>query len=75
MIEILLKEKLLQVVQQSKPEQQQKVLEFAEGFMTPQGVDGKSLLRFAGMIAFDNLNKIQAAIKNCRGDRIASWEC
>jgi hypothetical protein len=65
MIEIPLKEKLLQVVQQLKPEQQQKVLEFAEGFMTPQGVDGKSLLRFAGMIASDDLKKIEAAIEDC----------
>jgi hypothetical protein len=43
--------------------QQQRVLDYLHTLTSPEGVPGKSLLRFAGSIPLDELKLMEAAIE------------
>jgi hypothetical protein len=54
--------------------QQQRVLEFVRSLSEPQGVPGSSLLRFAGMIPLDDLEKMAQAIEeDCERIDPSEW--
>ena len=55
-------EQIIQAVNRLTPDVQQKVLDFTSALM-PRGVPGKELLRFAGTIPADDLERMTRAIE------------
>ncbi len=55
-------------------EKQQQVLNFIRAIVTPTGVAGEKLLRFAGTIEPDDLHLIAQAIEeDCEQDNVDEW--
>ena len=55
-------EQIIHAVMRLTPDAQQKVLDFTSALM-PRGVPGKELLRFAGTIPADDLERMTRAIE------------
>jgi len=57
-----IKDSLVAQLANLPPEMQRRVLDFAKS-LSPKGVEGKSLLRFKGLIPVDDLKMMCAAIE------------
>ncbi|MBZ0287750.1 MAG: hypothetical protein K8I30_09060 [Anaerolineae bacterium] len=60
-----LKEQLLKEIEKLSPDQQEQTLAFARRLGRPRGVSARSLLRFAGRISPDDIEKMEQAIEDC----------
>ena len=59
-----LQEELLQRMARLPEEEQQRVLAFVKGLMSAaEGISGKNLLKFSGMIGHDDLQAMTKAIE------------
>jgi hypothetical protein len=63
MADITLEQEILDQVHGLSSEQQRQVLDFARSLRRPQGIPGKELLRFVGMISPDDLEMMKQAIE------------
>jgi hypothetical protein len=66
MLNPVIERQILEELHRLKPEQQQKVLEFAReltGSKTPKGVPSSSLLKFGGLIPKEDLDEMMKAIE------------
>ena len=68
-----LEKQLIETIHQLDTDSQQKVLDFARDLMTPCGVDGKTLLEFAGKISSDDLDKMEQAIADLEKINPNDW--
>jgi len=68
-----LEKQLIETIHQLDTDSQQKVLDFARDLMTPRGVDGKTLLEFAGKISSDDLDKMEQAIADLEKINPNDW--
>jgi hypothetical protein len=68
-----LEKQLIETIHQLDTDSQQKVLDFARDLMTPRGVDGKTLLEFAGKISSDDLDKMEEAIADLEKINPNDW--
>ncbi len=68
-----LEKQLIDTIHQLDINSQQKVLAFARELLTPQGVDGKTLLEFAGQISSDDLDKMEEAIADLEKINPNDW--
>ncbi len=68
-----LEKQLIETIHQLDTDSQQKVLDFARDLMTPRGVDGKTLLEFAGKISSDDLDKMEQAITDLEKINPNDW--
>ena len=63
MVTLSVREQIIYQLERLTPEQQQQVLEFTTRLVRPRGVPARSLLRFAGRIDPDDLQKMEKAIE------------
>jgi len=68
-----LEKQLIETIHQLNTDSQQKVLAFARELLTPRGVDGKTLLEFAGQISSDDLDKMEEAIADLEKINPNDW--
>ena len=71
-----LKDQLLEQFDKLSPEQQRRLVEFAQSLATtrPRGVPGRELLSFAGTIDADDLRRMADAIDNdCEQIDLHEW--
>ena len=54
-------------------ERQRQVLEFARRLARPRGVPARSLLKFAGRISADDLQRMEEVIADCEGIDPDEW--
>lgn len=67
-------EKILGELNDLAPEQQREVLAFARSLSQPKGVEGSSLLSFAGSIPSEELAQMQEAIEEgCERTDLDEW--
>ena len=64
MVNAELKEQFLDALDRLTPEQQQQALDLVRGLGRPRGKPGRSLLKFAGRIPLDDLEKMEKAIED-----------
>ncbi len=62
---VTLTQQIIERVNQLDAEQQQKVLEFMRELARPRGVPAQSLLKFAGRIAPEDLDRMEQAMEDC----------
>ena len=60
-----LREQLLNEIDKLSPDQQQQTLAFARSLTRPHGVPARSLLKYAGRISLDDVEKMEQAIEDC----------
>ncbi len=62
---VTLTQQIIERVNRLDAEQQQKVLEFMRELERPRGVPARSLLKFAGRIALDDIERMEQAMEDC----------
>ncbi len=68
-----IKDDLITHVENLSTDHQRRVLDFAKS-LAPEGVEGKSLLRFEGIIPADDLEQMSKAIEEgCEKVDIGEW--
>jgi hypothetical protein len=60
-----LAQQIIERISQLDAVQQQRVLDFVRHLERPRGVPARSLLKFAGRIAPDDVKRIEEAIEDC----------
>lgn len=60
-----LSKQIIERVNRLDIDQQQKVLEFVSGLERPRGASAQTLLKFAGRIALDDIERMEQAMKDC----------
>jgi hypothetical protein len=60
-----IEQQLLEVVRKLNEGEQQQVLAYAQALSFERKVSGRSLLRFAGAIPLDDLERMENAIEDC----------
>ena len=76
MTDMLLRKQILHQIDQLNPDQQRRVLDFMRHLdgARPHGVDGRTLLKFAGSIEADDLREMTAAIEEgCERVEADAW--
>ncbi len=75
MVDISLKQQILDQLDRLDTDKQRQVLEYAQRLSTPQGVPGESLFRFIGLIPTDDLEKMAQAIEeDCENIDLDEWD-
>jgi hypothetical protein len=65
MLDANLKEQILEALDKLSPEQQQRALQFVRSLNRPRGKPARSILKFAGRIAPDDVARMEKAIEDC----------
>jgi hypothetical protein len=60
-----LTQQIIERVNRLDTDQQRKVLEFVRELERPRGVSARSLLKFAGRIAPDDIKRMEQAMEDC----------
>lgn len=69
----MIKEKLMEQLDQLPHDLQLRVLDFAKA-LSPKGVEGRSLLRFEGLIPADEIRRMSQAIDDaCEKVDVNEW--
>lgn len=70
---LTLKEQIVNVVSRLSDQQQQEVLDFVMKLERPKGVPARSLLKFAGRIPLDEVERMEAAIQDFEEIDLNEW--
>ncbi len=68
-----IEQQLLEVMRKLNDDEQQQVLAYAQSLSVDRGVSGKSLLRFAGAIPPDDIERMETAIEDCEKIDLDEW--
>lgn len=73
MAQISLKDQIVYQLDRLTPEQQRRVLEFTTSLIRPRGTPGHVLLKYAGSIPPDDLDRMEQAIEDCESIDPDEW--
>lgn len=68
-----LKEQIIAELDNLSPEQQRQMLEYAKRVKRPPGVKARTLLKFAGRIQPDDIERMEKAIEDCERVDLNEW--
>lgn len=64
-VQLSIREQLAQQIDRLTEEQQKRLLETAKAIARPKGIPGSALLKFAGRIPADDVERMEKAIEDC----------